>query len=166
MTVSIWDLNSIVLNHCTRFYGIASLALEDWFASNHKESGDMIGLAGNLLWAQSPYISSNKAEEEFLGTLGALTASLGPDAVKGEEKLGEILTRAIKDAEVQHRSKIDHVLERLFGELRAEGLMDASPQAINQWTWNRMFPDYSYELSSIELRAAFRNRLDRLTSTQ
>lgn len=158
-----WDLNPIVLCFFSKFFRAANSAVEQWENDEKGKQGTMLSLAGNVLWAQSPYISGNESEEEMLAMLGALAGTIGDKVGEGNEpSRGAQITELLAQQERNLLLGIDEVLDGLLDEMRAEGLKDPSPGETDQWIWEHLFPSYPYGLSEPQLKAAFRARIDEM----
>ena len=157
-----WDLNAIVLAHSHRFFSAATRAVGRWLGRRRDRSGSLVALAGNVLWAQSPFISRGKGEEETLALLGAVTGTLA-DRVVGDGHDGRELLAVVGDQERQLRLGIDDVVDRLHRDLGYGEVVDPGPAHVDRWVWRRLFPAYPYELSTLELETAILERLDAST---
>ena len=138
-----WHLNAIILAHVNRVFAAATMAS----SSTVIDTGTVVGLMGNLLWAASPYVSDNPKEEATMAFAGAMVGSLGPAlAAQGED--------AISAAEREFFTRHDELLESVWAKLKAEGLdKSKSPAAVNARVWTLLFPNLRYGLSLSELAA-------------
>jgi hypothetical protein len=138
-----WHLNAIVLAHVNRVFAAATMAS----ASTVVDTGTVVGLMGNLLWAASPYVSDNPTEEATMAFAGAMVGSLGPAlAAQGED--------AISAAEREFFARHDELVDQVWERLRAEGLdKSKSFAAVNARVWALLFPSLRYEQSLSELAA-------------
>ena len=138
-----WHLNAIILAHVNRVFAAATMAS----ASTVIDTGTVVGLMGNLLWAASPYVSDNPKEEATMAFAGAMVGSLGPAlAAQGED--------AISAAEREFFTRHDELLEAVWTKLKAEGLdKSKSAAAVNARVWTLLFPNLRYGLSLSELAA-------------
>ena len=157
--LSQWDLNGIVLCHCNRFFHAAARALDSLGEASRERRGDLVALAGNLLWAQSPFISTSRGEEETLALVGAVAGTLGERAL-GEDAAGDEASAVVSEQERRLLALADHVVEGLYRKLPTALARDGRPSEVNQWVWEHLFPQYPYGLSTMELSKALRKRLE------
>jgi len=152
---SVWQLNAVVLSHSNRFFQAAARAVSRVEAEARGRGSRWVALAGNLLWAQSPFISEHKGEEEVMALAGAVAGSLAED-IAPSPATG--LAELVSAQERQLLLCADVIVARLQRELNAGG--DAvSPAQVNRRTWERLFPDYRYEASTLELEQTIAERL-------
>ncbi len=147
-----WELNAIVLHHSQRFFDAVNQVIERWSDPDEARLGSLIALVGNVLWAQSPYITRGPAEEETFALAGALAATVG-EKMGGVEVEARLLAREIVSRnERRLRARHDDIVEQLLTELRTEQPPDPTPGTINRWVWDRMFPGFSFDLGQSQLR--------------
>lgn len=138
-----WHLNAIILSHVNRVFAAATMAS----SSVVVDTGTVVGLMGNLLWAASPYVSDNPKEEATMAFAGALVGSLGPAlAAQGED--------AISAAEQEFFARHDELVDAVWRVLEERGMTRSkSYAAVNGAVWSLLFPALRYEQSLSELAA-------------
>lgn len=152
-----WDLNPIVLHHTHRFFNAVSLVIHRWTDPDRELLDEVAALLGNILWAQSAYITSNKVTEESLALAGALSSTV---ARKLNTSEGTARWLALEIVSRRERAVIDHtdqLLDALVDELES---LELTPGEVNRWIWERLFPTFPHDLSQSELQDAIRRHLE------
>lgn len=148
-----WDLHPVVLAHLERFFGAARRAT----ASAPPDGfGTAVGLAGNLLWANSAFLGGSKDREQALGIVGAVAGTLGPSLGGGEPA---VFAGVLDDLERTLLGSLDAVLAALATRATAEGVTRDSPAQLDRWVWQALFPGYPWPVGHAELEQAIRARL-------
>jgi len=153
-----WELNPIALNHINRFFQAANLVARTWREPDDRFLKALMELSGNMLWARSSFVADNREEEQSMAYSGAFVGALAELAAGGDS--GESgAVEALDLLERQMRHTHDAILAYLARDLRATGLGEISPARLNAEVWQRLFPEFSYELSLSELGEAIREWL-------
>ena len=136
-----WDVNAIVLHHRSRFFLAATMAARDL----GREPRSPLALLGTLAWAASPFVAEDEDEQAGLAFGGALAGRLADDG--GTAGLLAPLARVERALAARH----DRLVEEIWKGLVDEGRTEASPSAVNELVWRRLFPEIEYGLSWGEL---------------
>ena len=151
---TVWDLNSILLNHTNRFFHAATLAVQAWADPDEQLHKALMRLSGSMLWAGSPFLADSRRKEKSMAYGGALASSMADIATKESPAAGRA-TAALATMEHQLRSNHDAILVLLERDL-ASGHESLTPAQLNAAVWKRLFPEFSYGLSLSELGEAIR----------
>lgn len=155
-----WELNAVVLHHSQRFFNSVFLVIQRWEDPDKAFLGSLIALVGNVLWAQSPYVTRGPGEEEVYALAGALAASVGEKMGDAENEARWLAHEIVSRNERRFLDRHDELLERLQAELSDMEPFSPTPVAVNRWIWNRLFPGFPYDAGQAELQRAIRRYLE------
>lgn len=148
---NIWELNSILLGHTTRFFQAATLTLHRWKDPDEALLSSAMNISSNMLWARSSFEAADRAQEQSMAYAGAFMGSVVERALEGMAGTGERAARILVELERQLRDHHDDILEVLQQRLATADMADAGPGRVNRAAWEIMFPRFPYDSSLPEL---------------